>query len=131
MAKLRHIAIAVEDVQKTAAFYEQAFDLKRVNEFPNSVLLSDGVVSLTVLDVKRNKNAPNAEVGIHHIGFLIENLEEAGQRVEQAGGKFFGSIVDSTAASGGKSERKYYDPNGIRLDVSNADHARNVWRIPV
>ena len=77
MAKLRHIAIAVEDVEKTAAFYEKAFDLKRVNVFPNSVLLSDGTVSLAILDVKRNKNAPNAEVGIHHIGFQIEDLDAA------------------------------------------------------
>ncbi len=131
MAKLRHIAIAVEDVEKTATFYEKAFDLTRVNVFPNSVLLSDGTISLAILDVNRNKNAPNAQVGIHHIGFQTEDLDAASKRVEEQGGKFFGSIVDSRAASGGKSERKYYDPNGIRLDVSNEDHARNVWRIPV
>jgi len=131
MAKLRHIAIAVEDVEKTAQFYEKSFDLRRVNVFPNSVLLSDGVMSLAILDVKRNKNAPNAAVGLHHIGFQIDDIDAAGAQVEANGGKFFGSIVDSTASSGGKTERKYYDPNGIRLDVSNADHARNVWRIPV
>ncbi len=131
MAKLRHIAIAVEDVKKTAEFYEKAFDLKQVNVFPNSILLSDGTISLAILDVKRNANAPDAQVGIHHMGFQIEDIDAASKQVEEAGGKFFGSIVGSSAASGGKSERKYYDPNGIRLDVSNTDHARNVWRIPV
>lgn len=131
MAKIRHIAIAVEDVKATAEFYKKAFDLEEVNVFPNSILLSDGTVSLAILDVNRNKNAPNAQVGLHHIGFQIKDIDEASKRVEACGGKFLGSIVDSRAASGGKTERKYYDPNGIRLDVSNEDHARNVWRIPV
>ena len=30
MAKLRHIAIQVPDLEKAAAFYEGVFDLKRV-----------------------------------------------------------------------------------------------------
>ena len=131
MAKLRHIAITVEDVEKTAAFYEQAIELKRVRIFPHSVLLSDGVMSLAILDVNRNANAPNSQVGIHHMGFLIDDMAKASQRVEENGGKFFGSIVQSEAASGGVNERKFYDPNGIKLDIANATHATNVWKVPV
>lgn len=131
MAKLRHIAIAVEDVEKTAKFYEQSFDMKRVRIFPHSVLLSDGVMSLAILDVNRNANAPNSTVGLHHMGFLVEDIDASSKRVEANGGKFFGSIVQSEAASGGVNERKFYDPNGIKLDVSNATHATNVWKVPV
>ncbi|MGZ5127646.1 MAG: VOC family protein, partial [Burkholderiales bacterium] len=32
MAKLRHIAITVDDMEKTASFYEKAFELKRVRQ---------------------------------------------------------------------------------------------------
>ena len=32
MAKLRHIALIVSDVEASARFYEQAFDLKRVEQ---------------------------------------------------------------------------------------------------
>ena len=46
MAKIRHIAIQVPDLEKAAAFYEEVFELKRVNkvEAPigNAISLSDG-----------------------------------------------------------------------------------------
>ena len=32
MAKLRHVAISVPDLQKAATFYEEVFDMKRVRE---------------------------------------------------------------------------------------------------
>ncbi len=50
MAKLRHVAIAVPDPEKSARFYEKVFGLKRVgttdSELASGVYLSDGVVSL-------------------------------------------------------------------------------------
>ena len=53
MAKLRHIAIQVPDLQKAAKFYEDVFDLKRVAEVEapigNAISLSDGTVNLTLL----------------------------------------------------------------------------------
>lgn len=49
MAKLRHIAIQVPDLEKAAAFYEGVFDLKRVNKVDspigNAIALSDGIVN--------------------------------------------------------------------------------------
>lgn len=32
MTKLRHIALAVKDLQESAKFYEEAFGMKRVRE---------------------------------------------------------------------------------------------------
>src|SRR5580698_9994859 len=53
MAKLRHIAIQVPDLEKAAAFYEGVFELKRVNKVDspigNAIALSDGIVNLTLL----------------------------------------------------------------------------------
>ena len=47
MAKLRHIAVQVPDLEKAAAFYEGVFGLKRLKkvEAPigNAISLSDGV----------------------------------------------------------------------------------------
>lgn len=45
MAKLRHIAITVSDLEKGAQFYEKVFELKRVRAIPGIlVALTDGVV---------------------------------------------------------------------------------------
>ena len=80
MAKLRHIAIQVPDLQKAAKFYEDCFDLKRVAEVEapigNAISLSDGVVNLTLLHfpegTKGGKGGPDW-AGLHHFGFVVED----------------------------------------------------------
>ena len=126
MAKLRHVAITVDDMQKTAAFYEQAFELKRVRESEVAIMLSDGIVSLAII----HSNNPNAEgrKGLHHIGFLVDEMEAGAAKVESSGAVYHGQIRG--VGGGPKSERKYRDPNGIGFDVATPEHARKVWCIP-
>ena len=56
MAKLRHIAMQVPNLEETA-YYEQLFELDRVcdveSEFGNAVMLSDGTMNLTLLHFPR------------------------------------------------------------------------------
>ncbi len=56
MARLRHFAIVVRDLDKSAQFYESVFDLKRVGredlEFASAIYLSDGVVNLALLNYR-------------------------------------------------------------------------------
>jgi catechol 2,3-dioxygenase-like lactoylglutathione lyase family enzyme len=127
MARLRHIAIAVPDIQATATFYETSFGMQRVRESKVAVMLSDGVMSLAIIDSSTNPNAEN-RVGLHHMGFLVESLDEGAARVEQNGGKYHSQIKG--VGDGPQSERKYRDPNGIDFDIVNADHATRVWCIP-
>ena len=126
MAKLRHIAITVDDMEKTASFYEQAFDMKRVRQSDVAIMLSDGIMSLAIIHTAN----PNAEGrrGLHHIGFLIDDMDETAGRVEANGGVYHGQIRN--IGGGPKSERKYRDPNGIHFDIATAEHARRVWCIP-
>ena len=127
MAKLRHIAIAVPDIQATAKFYETSVGMQRVRESNVAVMLSDGVVSLAIIDSVNNPNAEN-RAGLHHMGFLVEDLSASAQQVEENGAKYFSQIKG--IGDGPQSERKYRDPNGIDFDIVNADHARKVWRMP-
>lgn len=127
MAKLRHIAIAVPDIQATAKFYETSFDMKRVRESDVAVMLSDGFMSLAIIDSNKNANAANRS-GLHHFGFQVDDLDEAAARIEASGGKYYGQIKN--IGDGPQSERKYRDPNGIDFDIVNADHLGRVWKIP-
>ncbi len=61
MAKLRHFAMAVPNTDQTAKFYEQVFGMKRVRESASAILLSDGVISLAILDNKTSHEALGAE----------------------------------------------------------------------
>jgi catechol 2,3-dioxygenase-like lactoylglutathione lyase family enzyme len=124
MAKLRHFAVVVRDLDKAAQFYETVFDLKRVGrddlEFASGVYLSDGVVNLALLKYKGKTGSglENADtfVGAHHFGFQVDNLKEAEKRIEDAGGTFFFDLGNDAEKE--NFERKYKDPDGIIFDIS-------------
>ena len=145
MAKLRHIAIAVADTDAAARFYEQSFGLKRVRASASAILLSDCVISLAILD-NRNSHEAIGHNGLHQIGFIADNVDEtAGMAVK--GGAVYADKAENVAkrfANRGQLEngrvkaeareqdqRKYVDPNGIKFDIVNGEHARNSWRLPV
>ena len=127
MAKLRHITLSVDDMEKTASFYEQAFEMKRVRQSGVAIMMSDGVVSLAIIDANRNANS-GARKGLHHMGFLVDDIDAAAAKVEQSGGVYAGQIKNIGA--GPRTERKYADPAGVPFDVATPEHARKVWCIP-
>jgi catechol 2,3-dioxygenase-like lactoylglutathione lyase family enzyme len=145
MGKLRHIAIAVPNADETAKFYEQAFGMKRVRESASAVMLTDGVVSLAILD-NRTSHEALGHTGLHHVGFITESVDETAARAEENGAVYAdkaeniakrfanrgqlenGQVI---AAAREQEQRKYVDPNGIKFDIVNDAHARNAWRLPV
>lgn len=119
MAKLRHVAISVANLEQAARFYEEAFELKRLSENDIAINLSDGVVNLTLLHFPTDEMAGDARgkdyVGVHHIGFMTDDAEALGKRITEKGGQFKGAAPSPT---GRNAEDKYTDPEGIVFDVS-------------
>ena len=66
MAKLRHIAMVVEEMEKTAQFYEKAFGMKRVRQHETAIGLSDGVVSLVIIHPSNVNMKGDDRRGLHH-----------------------------------------------------------------
>jgi methylmalonyl-CoA/ethylmalonyl-CoA epimerase len=145
MGKLRHIAIAVADTDATAKFYEQAFGMTRVRQSTSSVMLTDGVISLAILDNKHSHEALGHN-GLHHVGFIAEDVGETAAKAEGCGALYAdkdenvakrfanrGQIEHGqlTAQAREQDQRKYVDPNGVKFDIVNAAHARNSWRLPL
>ena len=145
MGKLRHIAIAVPNTDEAAKFYEQAFGLKRVRQSASAVMLSDGVISLAILDNQKSHEAIGHN-GLHHVGFIADNVDETAGRAEKSGAVYAdkaenvakrlenrGQLEDGKikAEAQQQDQRKYVDPNGIKFDIVNDMHARNSWRLPV
>ncbi len=131
MAKLRHIAMSVRDPWKTAEFYENAFDMKRVgetdSELARGVYVSDGVITVALLDYKTDHWAgyvPGEDergkdfVGLHHIGFLVDDLDEAEAKIEDAGGKYFMGRPEKDEPDT-FYEMKFRDPNGVIVDATH------------
>jgi catechol 2,3-dioxygenase-like lactoylglutathione lyase family enzyme len=124
MARLRHFAIVVRDLEKAAAFYEGVFDLKRVGQevldFASAIYLSDGTINLALLNYvgKRGSGLDNARefVGAHHFGFQVDDIAATQQRIEAAGGTFFFDLGNDQEKE--NFERKFKDPDGIIFDIS-------------
>ena len=145
MGKLRHIAIAVQDPDATAKFYEQAFGMERVRESASAVMLSDGVISLAILHNQKSHEALGHS-GLHHVGFIAEDVGATAANAEKSGALYAdksenvekryanrGQVVDGKVTAEGREQdqRKYIDPNGIKFDIVNNAHARNSWKLPV
>lgn len=123
MAKLRHIAMQVPNPHQAAEFYMRVFGMKKVGETDwanaRGVYLSDGVINLALLDYK-TEEAAGAErgcdyVGIHHIGFWVDDVAATSKAIEAAGGHYW---MGEPAAGGGFYEVKFRDPNGVVVDIT-------------
>ena len=127
MARLRHFAIVVGDLEKSAKFYESVFDLKRVGQetldFAAAIYLSDGVINLALLNFTGASGSkasdlkdPKGHVGAHHFGFQVDDLAAAQKRIEAAGGSFFFDLGNDAEKE--NFERKFKDPDGVIFDIS-------------
>jgi catechol 2,3-dioxygenase-like lactoylglutathione lyase family enzyme len=124
MTRLRHFAVVVRDLEKSAKFYEDVFGLKRVGQetldFAAAVYLSDGVINLALLNYfgSRGSGLQDAKnyVGPHHFGFQVDDIAETQRRIESAGGTFFFDLGNDQEKE--NFERKFKDPDGMIFDIS-------------
>src|SRR5260221_857635 len=87
MAKLRHIAIIVPDPEEAAAFFEKAFDFKRVGKARRGLYVSDGTVNVALL----KKETEDEKIGIYHFGMWVDDLPEAEKKVTEEAATYLAS----------------------------------------
>jgi predicted enzyme related to lactoylglutathione lyase len=130
MARLRHFAVCVKDLDNAARFYETVFDLNRVGredlDIGSAIYMSDGVINMALLNFAGKQGSKASDlpegsqyVGAHHFGFQVDDLAETQKKIEAAGGKFFFDLGDERH---GNFERKFKDPDGVIFDIS-----KNGW----
>jgi catechol 2,3-dioxygenase-like lactoylglutathione lyase family enzyme len=132
MPKIKHIAIATQDAEKTARFYMDVFGLEQIGKVdsPNAsgYFLSDGDINMAILNFKNDAAAGERGKdysGIHHIGFQVESLEEMSAKLAAAGSepmhdvnRALGVGMGDHGRHGGNVEVKYTGPDGVMVDVS-------------
>jgi predicted enzyme related to lactoylglutathione lyase len=128
MGKLRHIAVTAPDVQAAAKFYEENFDLKRVRESETGVHLTDGIMNLAILKFRDDEHAGDERGadfhGIHHIGFVVDDIGATSASIEASGGKYHMPIPSRPDSV---NEMKVRDPNGVVFDVATNAYAKKGW----
>jgi catechol 2,3-dioxygenase-like lactoylglutathione lyase family enzyme len=124
MAKLRHIAMQVPDLEKAAQFYETVFGMERVahgdTPFGNAIMLSDGVMNMALLNFPEGTigrvNGPDW-AGLHHFGFVVDDEDEAGKAITDAGGEPYRTDLPEGIPAL-QAEAKYKDLNGVVFDIT-------------
>ena len=106
MGKLRHISIAVPEIQSAALFYEKTFGLTRVKDGKGSICLSDGTINLTLTPPMDLKSTDCKDfVGVHHLGFVVDDKTASSKELVENGGQ--------------SSDGKCWDPNKIMVNLSD------------
>ena len=119
MARIKHIALSTEDPAKTAKFYKDVFGLTELRREPadtgaDGVWLSDGYIYFAILryggeDTPNLGEGPSTVKGMHHIGFYVDDLEDAHLTMQGAG------CEECPGSS--KMNRKFKGPDGVMIDI--------------
>src|ERR1043165_6178488 len=92
MARIKHVAIRTADPEKTAAFYQETFGLKRAGLGKNGIYLTDGHINLAILK-------GGDKLGIEHLGFQVDDVEGTLARVSALGVSFTVVLRDQMPGS--------------------------------
>ena len=126
MPRIKHIAIRTQDVEKTAAFYRDAFGLKEVGSGQNGIYLSDGHINLAILMFRRAIDGEPLKLGIDHLGFQVEDVGATVKKIGNLGGK---TLTDRTqiAPSDPSHPQSYYEVKCVGPDEQVIDVSAVGW----
>ena len=128
MPQIRHIALATNDPQKTAAFYKEAFGFRQIaetklsndpNQLAYGVYLTDGTLNIAVRKFKNVDQLGRGldYVGLHHFGIEVaDDLDGWIKKVESHGADCFMRRPESLKDV--FFETKVRGPDGVVFDVS-------------
>lgn len=114
--RLRHIALIVEDPEKSAQFFENAFGMTRAGTARRGIYMSDGVMNVALL----KKEADNEKLGLYHFGMWVDDLDQAEKKVVDAGGSYLAGRPTSEKSF---YEAKYRSPEGVVFDLTHTGWA--------
>ena len=118
MAKIRHIAIKVEDQEKAANFYKQTFGMTEAWRGPvrddgnRAIYLTDGYINMAVLPARGGRE------GIDHFGFQVEDMDSTLKNAEVSGAQ---------KRSGRKTQRRPLRRDGCARSGGAAGRRHGAW----
>lgn len=116
MARIRHLAILTEDVDKLVKFYTSMFGLKIVHGVGTATYLSDGHINLAIIPIgpEREIEGPQLRPGINHFGFEVENVDTLREACNELNAS---SAIDKRPPNR-EAEFRVLDPDGNPIDLS-------------
>jgi catechol-2,3-dioxygenase len=78
MPQLRQLVIAAEEPSRLSAFYQDVFELEKIDEAKSAVFLSDGVFNLALI-----REPEPQKQGIKHLSFDTVRVESMGAKLNR------------------------------------------------
>jgi len=110
MPQLRQLVIAAADPGRLAKFYQEVFDLERIDDNQGALFLSDGIFNLGLLP-----ETDPEKCGFRHLGFDTARVESIRKRLAHVG------MADSQVCevnSPATIDHELKDPDGNTVGVS-------------
>ena len=116
MARIRHLAILTEDVERMVNFYMDSFDLEIVEGEGTATYLTDGHINLAIIPIgpEREIEGDHLKEGINHFGFEVDNVEFLIPLCKESGG----STEIKKRPPNREAEYRLHDPDGNPIDLS-------------
>ena len=113
---LTHLAIAVNDVERTLQFYQDVFDMQVMYHRQGFIqLTTPGCNDIIVFEERKDRPIGNTG-GIVHFGFRLKNptdIDEMINKIITAGG----TIIDTGEFVPGSPYVFFKDPDGYEVEV--------------
>jgi catechol 2,3-dioxygenase-like lactoylglutathione lyase family enzyme len=126
MARIKHVAIRTQEPEKTAAFYQDVFDLKQVGLGRNGIYLSDGHINLAILKCQTAADGSVGAAGIEHVGFQVDDVDATLTAIRTAGGKSLSDRVNVTPTDA-SNPQSYYEIKCVGPDDQIIDISGTGW----
>jgi len=126
MARIKHIAIRTHDVEKTAAFYREAFGLTQVGAGESGVYLSDGHLNIAILKLRPAVEGEPLKLGVDHVGFQVDDVEATVARIERLGGKSLATRMGAPAKQPAEPQ-SYFEVKCLGPDEQVIDVSSSGW----
>ena len=124
MARIKHIAIRTHDIEKTAAFYKEAFGLEQVGVGQSGIYLTDGYLNIAILNMRGVVEGETMKLGVDHVGFQVDDVDATVEKIRALGGKPLNQRNEVSHGDPAKPqsyfEVKCVAPDDQVIDVSNA-----------
>ena len=120
---MRHIALKVSDVARSAAFYRKFFGMDVVWEpDAENVYLSSGCDNLALHQVPKDFFKSAAEQQLDHLGFVVESIERVEQLEQEFRANGVAIIHPFKNHRDGSASFYCADPDGIVIQMLYEPH---------
>jgi catechol 2,3-dioxygenase-like lactoylglutathione lyase family enzyme len=125
MPQLRQLVIGAEDPGRLAAFYQDVFELEKIDEANGAIFLSDGVFNLALIS-----EFDQQKQGLRQLSFETVRVESVAKKLAHAGVPE-SSMVSADTVTGVEFELRDPDGNSVGICRRAFDVAYEKRPVPI